>query len=134
MCHIISFISVILPSIWIINSGCPSRLNLYPFDTDGDKIECVWAMDEHKTINLNPAFELDHSECIITYDPALNDWGTEKSVMTLEIRDYRENETDYLSSIPVQFTTNLLKQDEFQNSTESLENNYCRRQGLGIKP
>ena len=91
-------------------------------------------MDEHKTINLNPAFELDHSECIITYDPALNDWGTEKSVMTLEIRDYRENETDYLSSIPVQFTTNLLKQDEFQNSTESLENNYCRRQGLGIKP
>ena len=128
MCHIISSISVILPSIWNINYGCPSRLHLYPFDADGDRIECLWFLDENKTRNLNQAFELDQSECIITYDPALNDWGTEKSAMALEIRDYRENETDYLSSIPVQFTTNILKQDEFQNSTESL--NYCSRQGL----
>lgn len=129
--HTESSLSVILPSIWNINSGCPSRLHLYPFDADGDTIECLWVLDENNTTNVNPAFELDQSECIITYNPALNDWGTEKSVMTLEIRDHRENETDYLSSIPVQFTTNILKQDEFQNSAESLVNNSCHRQGLG---
>ena len=70
--------------------------------------------------NINPAFQLDQSECIIYYDPTLDDSEDKNSVMKIEIQDFSENGTDYLSSIPVQFTTNILK----QNKTDR-----CSRQG-----
>ena len=104
--------SIILPSIWNINSGCRSKLNLYPFDPDRDSIKCSWTSDENDITSHNPAFHLDQSQCILSYDPASDNWKTDKSVLQIEIQDYGEVETNYFSRIPVQFTTKILKQDQ----------------------
>ena len=102
--------SVILPSIWTINSGCPAKLNLNPFDSDRDIIKCSWSVNENESTNQNPAFQLDQSKCIIYYDPVLDDFETENSVMQIEIQDYREDAAEYFSRIPVQFTTKIRKE------------------------
>ena len=104
--------SITLPSIWNINAGSRSKLHLDPFDPDGDRIQCSWTPDKNEP--ANPAFHLDQSECIINYDPALDHSEDENSIMKIEIQDFRENATDYSSSIPVQFITNILKHNESQ--------------------
>ena len=134
--HLIFFLifksikSIIIPSIWNINSGCRSKLHLYPFDPDGDRIECSWAL--YKNESANPAFKLDQSECIIYYDPALDYSKDKNSVMKIEIQDLSGNETEYFSSIPVQFVTNILKQNEsliyeLQDSAGHPVNDRCSR-------
>ena len=104
--------SIILPSIWNINSGCRTKLNLYPFDPDRDSIKCSWTSDKNDITSHNPAFHLDQSQCILSYDPALDNWKTDKSVLKIDIQDYGEIDTEYFSRIPVQFTTKILKQDQ----------------------
>lgn len=121
-----------LPSIWNINSGCPSKLNLYPFDPDDDKIKCSLTSDGNTFTNHNPAFKLDQSQCILSYNPALDNWKTENSVLQIEIQDYEEVDTEYFSRIPVQFTTKILRQDESGSSREEFVNNRCSRLSFTI--
>ena len=116
-----------LPSIWNINSGCHSKLNLYPFDPDDDKIKCSLTSDGNTFTNHNPAFQLDQSQCILSYNPALDNWNTENSVLQIEIQDYKEVDTEYFSRIPVQFTTKILRQNESGSSREEFVNNHCSR-------
>ena len=120
--------SVILPSIWTINSGCPAKLYLNPFDSDRDRIKCSWSANKNVT-NHNPAFQLDQSKCIINYDPALGDFETENSVMQIEIEDYEEDAAEYFSRIPVQFTTKILKEKSETPEVTSI-NDRCSRLGF----
>ena len=81
------------------------------------------------TTNQNPAFQLNHSKCIIYYDPELYDFETENSVMQIEIQDYQEDAAEYFSRIPVQFTTKILKgKSETLGVTPA--NDRCSRLGF----
>ena len=117
------FQSITLPSVWNINAGCDSRLALHPFDPDGDRVECVWALNE---TSQNPAFKLDQLDCIIYYNATLDESSSDKSVISILIQDYGVNKTDYFSSVPVQFTTNLLKAAE--SDGEGSNSDHCSRQ------
>ena len=94
---------------------------------DDDKIKCSLTSDGNIFTNHNPAFQLDQSQCILSYNPALDNWKTENSVLQIEIQDYKEVDTEYFSRIPVQFTTKILKEDESGNSGEERVNNRCSR-------
>ena len=114
--------SIILPSVWNINHGCNSKLALHPYDADGDRVECIWTSKK----TSNPAFLLNQTECIIYYNAALDDSRHEKSLISLQIQDYGENETDYISSVPVQFTTHVLKSVK---SLRRSSDDFCSRRG-----
>ena len=81
------------------------------------------------TTNQNPAFQLNHSKCIIYYDPELYDFETENSVMQIEIRDYGDDAAEYFSRIPVQFTTKILKGKPGTSEVTSV-NDRCSRLGF----
>ena len=118
------FQSITLPSVWNINAGCDSRLALHPFDPDGDRVECIWASNETPQ---SPAFKLDQSDCIIYYNASVDGLTSGKFVIRILIQDYGVSETDYYSSVPVQFTTNLLKVADSEGDDSSSD--LCPRQG-----
>ena len=123
--------SIILPSVWYINHGCDSKLALHPYDADGDRVECVLTSNQ-KVQHFqhfswtNPAFQLDQLECIVYYIAVLDDSTHEKSLISLQIQDYDANETDYISSVPVQFTTHVLKPVK---SLRRSSDDFCSRRG-----
>ena len=65
---------IFLPSIWFINVGCNSSLDLHPFDQDiDDVVRCRWAsQDEAGSVTFNdtdqPFLKLDSEKCEIEFD------------------------------------------------------------------
>ena len=65
---------IVLPSIWYINVGCNSTVDLHPFDLDiDDVIRCRWAnQDEAGFAAFNdtayPFLKLDSEKCEIEFD------------------------------------------------------------------
>ena len=100
-----------LPSVWNINAGCDSKLELLPFDLDNNTINCQWPSDINRAgILPNKAFRLNQSECIIYYHADEDEWPSDKSIIDLVIQDFEGSTTDSepLSEMPVQFTTNRI--------------------------
>ena len=101
-----------LPSVWNINAGCDSKLELFPFDLDNNTINCQWTSDINSDQGIlpNKAFRLNRSECIIYYHADEDEWTSDKSIIDLIIQDFEGPTTDStrLSEIPVQFTTNRI--------------------------
>ena len=97
-----------LPSVWNINAGCDSKLELFPFDLNNNTIHCQWPSDINSAgILPNKAFRLNQSECIIYYHADEDEWTSDKSIIDLVIQDFEGSPTDSepLSEMPVQFTT-----------------------------
>ena len=101
-----------LPSVWNINAGCDSKLELFPFDLNNNTVDCQWTSDIKNIIGVipNKAFRLNQSECIIYYHADEDEWTSDKSIIDLIIQDFQGPTTDSvsLSEIPVQFTTNRI--------------------------
>ena len=107
---------IVLPSIWYINVGCNSSLDLHPFDQDKDDvIRCRWAsQDEAGFAAFNdmdqPFLKLDSEKCEIEFDATKFEEFSVNSIrsrpkfstpIALMIEDFRN---DILrSSMPAQF-------------------------------
>ena len=109
-----------LPSVWNINAGCDSKLQLFPFDLDNNTVSCNWTSEIKGAQGIipNKAFRLNQSECIIYYHADEDEWTSDKSIIDIIIQDFA-NSTDgsvSLSEIPVQFTTKRIESDETDSS------------------
>ena len=117
-----------LPSVWNINAGCDSKLELFPFDLDNNTINCQWPSDINSAgILPNKAFRLNQSECIIYYHADDDEWTSDKSIIDLVIQDFEGSPTDSepLSEMPVQFTTNRIHVKTKRESTET-DSSLCQ--------
>ena len=112
-----------LPSIWNINAGCDSKLELFPFDLDNNTVSCNWTSDIKGELGIipNKAFRLNQSECIIYYHADEDEWSGDKSIIDLIIQDFDDSTNDSvsLSEIPVQFTTNRIQAKTKRESYET---------------
>ena len=112
---------IFLPSIWYINVGCNSSLDLHPFDQDiDDVVRCRWAsQDEAGSVTFNdtdqPFLKLDSEKCEIEFNaikyqyfPANLTWSKRvfSFPIAIMIEDFRD---DILrSSMPAQFLVSSL--------------------------
>lgn len=67
-----------IPERWSVMAGCPSQtLDLFPFDLDGDTVECEWANEEEAQGAFHSkhynSLTLDTKNCVLTYDGTLDD-------------------------------------------------------------
>ena len=118
-----------LPSVWNINAGCDSKLELFPFDLDNNTINCQWTSDINSDQGIipNKAFRLNQSECIIYYHADDDEWTSDKSIIDLIIQDFEGSPSDSepLSKMPVQFTTNGIHAKTKRESAET-DSSLCQ--------
>ena len=115
-----------LPSVWNINAGCDSKLQLFPFDLDNNTVSCNWTSDIKGELGIipNKAFRLNQSECIIYYHADEDKWTGDKSIIDLIIQDFTDGSVS-LSEIPVQFTTNRIHAKTKRESDET-DSSLCQ--------
>ena len=152
---------IVLPSVWYINVGCDSSLDLHPFDQDKDDvIRCRWANHDEAGFAafdyLNHSFlKLASEKCEIEFDAlkfsdfsANSTWSKSKFSIPIAImiEDFANNSKR--SSMPAQFlivtfpssnndTSDVLNKDSIddkENQTDAYIGNGQQLVNCDLKP
>ena len=108
---------IVLPSVWYINVGCDSSLDLHPFDQDiDDVIRCRWANQDEAGFAAfdntdHPFLKLASEKCEIEFDAlkfkdfsANSTWSKSKFSIPIAIMIEDFDQTGFKrSSMPIQF-------------------------------
>jgi len=100
-----------LPSHWLIMAGCVQKIELQPYDIDGDYLKCRWATVEEAGGAWNdgvgyPSLSLDEENCIVYYDGSNDATVTGLKPIGLMIEDFDANGA-VKSTVPVQFLAHV---------------------------
>ena len=102
---------VVLPSMWYINIGCNSSLELHPFDQDeDDDIKCRWA-DENEAGSA-PYNESDHAFITLVSETCQLAFDADKFEIYSETSDWSKREL----SIPIAIMIEDFHNDKIRSS------------------
>ena len=126
---------IVLPSMWYVNIGCNSSLELRPFDQDHDDvIKCRWA-DKNEAgfaafnASDQPFINLVSESCELEFDAkkfrelnATSDWSKQELSIPIAImiEDFRNNLKR--SSMPVQFLVATMPSSDTDGDDDAQQN------------
>ena len=126
---------IVLPSMWYVNIGCSSSLELRPFDEDNDDvIKCRWA-DKNEAgfaafnASDNPFINLVSESCELEFDAEkfrqfneTSDWSKQELSIPIAImiEDFRNNVKR--SSMPVQFLVATMPTSDTDGDEDAQQN------------
>ena len=126
---------IVLPSMWYVNIGCNSSLELRPFDQDNDDvIKCRWAdkneagfaafnASDHPFINLvSESCELEFDAKKFREFKETSDWSKPNLSIPIAImiEDFRNNVKR--SSMPVQFLVATMPSSDTDGDDDAQQN------------